>query len=162
MVTLYIQIHCLQTINIILARVLYPFNPISIRKSYYACYLIFVAATEVPSSPLLQIRERMTNLCVNVLLSYRKYCATVSSSGQLILPEALKLLPLYTIGVYFIYCENHLVNPRFYFPFVWNFLYFDIQFLLVRCLGANNFLLMDTELSIMLINNCPEKAEKHL
>lgn len=75
--------------------------------------LIFVAANEVPSSPLLQIRERITNLCVNVLLSYRKYCATVSSSGQLILPEALKLLPLYTIGVYFIHTIMYLIDPRF-------------------------------------------------
>ncbi|XP_023005978.1 protein transport protein Sec24-like At4g32640 [Cucurbita maxima] len=64
----------------------------------FACFLK-QAAAEVPSSPLLQIRERITNLCVNVLLSYRKYCATVSSSGQLILPEALKLLPLYTIAL---------------------------------------------------------------
>lgn len=64
----------------------------------FACFLK-QAANEVPSSPLLQIRERITNLCVNVLLSYRKYCATVSSSGQLILPEALKLLPLYTIAL---------------------------------------------------------------
>jgi len=37
--------------------------------------------------------------CVNSLYSYRKYCATTSSSGQLILPEALKLLPLYTLAV---------------------------------------------------------------
>lgn len=75
--------------------------------------LTFVAANEVPSSPLLQIRERITNLCVNVLLSYRKYCATVSSSGQLILPEALKLLPLYTIGVYFMHLIMYLIDPRF-------------------------------------------------
>lgn len=56
------------------------------------------AASEVPSSPLSQVREQATNLCINILLSYRKFCATVSSSGQLILPEALKLLPLYTLG----------------------------------------------------------------
>lgn len=57
------------------------------------------AANEIPSSPLLQVREQIINLCVNILHSYRKFCATVSSSGQLILPEALKLLPLYTLAL---------------------------------------------------------------
>lgn len=61
---------------------------------------IFAAANEIPSSPLLQIREQMTTLCINILHSYRKFCATVSSAGQLILPEALKLLPLYTLGMF--------------------------------------------------------------
>jgi len=41
----------------------------------------------------------VTNFCINILLAYRKFCATVSSSGQLILPEALKLLPLYTLAL---------------------------------------------------------------
>ncbi|MBA0623881.1 hypothetical protein Godav_009316, partial [Gossypium davidsonii] len=48
----------------------------------------------IPTCPLLQVRDHVTNLCINILLSYRKFCATVSSTGQLILPEALKLLPL--------------------------------------------------------------------
>lgn len=64
----------------------------------FACYLK-QAASEIPSKPLLQVREQVTNLCVNTLLSYRKFCATVTSSGQLILPEALKLLPLYTLAL---------------------------------------------------------------
>ncbi|KAL5994532.1 Protein transport protein Sec24C [Asimina triloba] len=57
------------------------------------------AANEIPTSPLVQVREQITNLCVNILYAYRKFCATVSSSGQLILPEALKLLPLYTLAL---------------------------------------------------------------
>ncbi|KAJ0013418.1 hypothetical protein Pint_20562 [Pistacia integerrima] len=60
---------------------------------------LFVAANEIPSTPLVNVREQMMNLCVNALVSYRKFCATVSSSGQLILPEALKLLPLYTLAL---------------------------------------------------------------
>ncbi|WOG83090.1 hypothetical protein DCAR_0102264 [Daucus carota subsp. sativus] len=64
----------------------------------FACFLKH-AAIEIPSSPLLQIREQMTTLCINILHSYRKFCATVSSAGQLILPEALKLLPLYTLAL---------------------------------------------------------------
>ncbi|KAL3513696.1 hypothetical protein ACH5RR_026413 [Cinchona calisaya] len=57
------------------------------------------AANELPSTPLVQVREQVTNLCVNILHSYRKFCATVTASGQLILPEALKLLPLYTLAL---------------------------------------------------------------
>ncbi|CAK7340908.1 unnamed protein product [Dovyalis caffra] len=61
--------------------------------SQFVCFLK-QAANEIPSNPPLVVRERLTNFCINILLSYRKFCATVSSSGQLILPEALKLLPL--------------------------------------------------------------------
>lgn len=43
-------------------------------------------------------REQLIDNCANVLFNYRKYCATASSSGQLILPESLKLLPLYTLA----------------------------------------------------------------
>ncbi|XP_043719729.1 protein transport protein Sec24-like At4g32640 isoform X2 [Telopea speciosissima] len=64
----------------------------------FACFLK-QAASETPTSPIPQIREQMTNFCINILHSYRKYCATVSSSGQLILPEALKLLPLYILAL---------------------------------------------------------------
>ncbi|XXG89055.1 hypothetical protein AAC387_Pa12g1151 [Persea americana] len=64
----------------------------------FSCFLK-QAANEIPISPLIQIREKITNLCTNILYSYRKFCATVSSSGQLILPEALKLLPLYTLAL---------------------------------------------------------------
>ena len=31
--------------------------------------------------------------------AYRKFCASTSSAVQLILPEALKLLPLYTLAI---------------------------------------------------------------
>lgn len=64
----------------------------------FSCFLK-QAALEIPFIPLPQIREQVTNLCINILHSYRKFCATVSSSGQLILPEALKLLPLYTLAL---------------------------------------------------------------
>ncbi|KAI3856414.1 hypothetical protein MKW92_012316 [Papaver armeniacum] len=64
----------------------------------FACFLK-QAANEIPINPLIQIREQMTNLGVSVLHSYRKFCATVSSPGQLILPEALKLLPLYLLAL---------------------------------------------------------------
>jgi protein transport protein SEC24 len=44
------------------------------------------------------VKEAATNACVNILYAYRKYCATSSSTGQLILPEALKLMPLYMLA----------------------------------------------------------------
>lgn len=46
----------------------------------------------------LQVREAATAQCVNILYAYRRYCATASSTGQLILPEALKLMPLYMLA----------------------------------------------------------------
>ncbi|KAI4313465.1 hypothetical protein L6164_026446 [Bauhinia variegata] len=63
------------------------------------CCFLKQAAIEIPSRPLPLVREQVTNLCINALFAYRKFCATVSSSGQLILPEALKLLPLYTLAL---------------------------------------------------------------
>ncbi|KAL0425234.1 UNVERIFIED_CONTAM: protein transport protein Sec24-like [Sesamum radiatum] len=64
----------------------------------FACITKQVAS-EIPSAPLAQVRDQATSICVNILYSYRKFSATVSSSGQLILPEALKLLPLYTLAL---------------------------------------------------------------
>lgn len=44
------------------------------------------------------VKESLVDQCVTVLFNYRKFCASSSSSGQLILPESLKLLPLYTLA----------------------------------------------------------------
>lgn len=44
-------------------------------------------------------RRQLTAACVEILYVYRKYCSPKSSAGQLVLPESLKLLPLYTLGV---------------------------------------------------------------
>lgn len=62
-------------------------------------YFLKEAGNEISNTPLAQVREQMTGLCVSILHTYRKFCATASSSGQLILPEALKLLPLYTLAL---------------------------------------------------------------
>ncbi|KNA17733.1 hypothetical protein SOVF_077480 [Spinacia oleracea] len=64
----------------------------------FTCFLK-QAGSEIPTLPLSQVREHATNHCVNILHSYRKFCSTVQSTGQLILPEALKLLPLYTLAL---------------------------------------------------------------
>ena len=44
------------------------------------------------------MRERITSEAVTALHAYRRFCASNSAAGQLILPEALKLLPLHTLG----------------------------------------------------------------
>lgn len=46
-----------------------------------------------------QVRENLISQSVKILTAYRKHCAQPGSSlGQLILPEALKLLPVYVCG----------------------------------------------------------------
>ncbi|WVZ51990.1 hypothetical protein U9M48_003086 [Paspalum notatum var. saurae] len=67
-------------------------------ETQFACFLK-QAANGISTSPLPRIRDEATNTCINILQSYRKHCASVTSSGQLILPEALKLLPLYTLAL---------------------------------------------------------------
>jgi protein transport protein SEC24 len=42
------------------------------------------------------VKELLISNCAQVLACYRKNCSTPSSAGQLILPECMKLLPLYT------------------------------------------------------------------
>uniref|UniRef100_A0A0K2V6C3 Protein transport protein Sec24Clike [Apis florea] n=1 Tax=Lepeophtheirus salmonis TaxID=72036 RepID=A0A0K2V6C3_LEPSM len=42
------------------------------------------------------VKELLINNCAQILACYRKNCASNSSVGQLILPECMKLLPLYT------------------------------------------------------------------
>jgi protein transport protein SEC24 len=41
------------------------------------------------------VQDTLTEKGVGMLAVYRKHCASTSSPGQLILPEALKLLPVY-------------------------------------------------------------------
>ncbi|EOA15938.1 hypothetical protein CARUB_v10004032mg [Capsella rubella] len=66
--------------------------------SQFAC-MLKQAANEIPSKALPLVKEQATNSCINALYAYRKFCATVTSTGQLILPEALKLFPLYTLAL---------------------------------------------------------------
>lgn len=45
--------------------------------------------------PYKSIRESFTHQCAVILSCYRKHCSNQSPAGQLILPESLKLLPMY-------------------------------------------------------------------
>ncbi|KAJ4872629.1 Protein transport protein Sec24-like [Raphanus sativus] len=66
--------------------------------SQFAC-MLKQAGNEIPTKALPLVKEQAMNSCTDALYAYRKFCATVTSSGQLILPEALKLLPLYTLAL---------------------------------------------------------------
>ncbi|XP_015606449.1 protein transport protein Sec24C isoform X2 [Cephus cinctus] len=41
------------------------------------------------------VKDNLIARCASMLAAYRKHCAAPSSAGQLILPECMKLLPLY-------------------------------------------------------------------
>jgi len=46
-----------------------------------------------------KVREYLNERCIESLHTYRKFCTVSASSGQLILPEALKLFPLFSLGI---------------------------------------------------------------
>ncbi|XP_036392862.1 protein transport protein Sec24C isoform X1 [Megalops cyprinoides] len=58
-------------------------------------FLAKSAYRSVLSSPTKTVRENLVNQCAQILACYRKNCASPSSAGQLILPECMKLLPVY-------------------------------------------------------------------
>ncbi|CAG8583784.1 1871_t:CDS:10 [Diversispora eburnea] len=60
-------------------------------------FLAKQAVSNTITKPLRDIRDHLTDKCVKILMAYRRYCASQSSSGQLILPEAFKLFPLYAL-----------------------------------------------------------------
>ncbi|PSC68317.1 transport Sec24-like protein [Micractinium conductrix] len=65
----------------------------------YMSYVSRKVASQVPGHALGACKEAITKAAADALLAYRTHCAAASSSGQLILPEALKLLPLYTLAL---------------------------------------------------------------
>lgn len=49
---------------------------------------------------LQDVRNSLTTKTINTLSGYRRFCAKNPNPGQLILPESLKLLPLYVLGMF--------------------------------------------------------------
>lgn len=45
------------------------------------------------------MRTRLIDTCVGLLSVYRKHCTASASPGQLVLPEALKLVPIYMVSL---------------------------------------------------------------
>ncbi|CAG8555774.1 1225_t:CDS:10 [Paraglomus occultum] len=62
-------------------------------------FLAKQAVSSTVTKPLREIQDQLTDKCVKILLAYRRHCASMSSPGQLILPEAFKLFPLYTLTI---------------------------------------------------------------
>ncbi|KAI8393470.1 Sec23/Sec24 trunk domain-containing protein [Radiomyces spectabilis] len=60
--------------------------------------LLRQAIFDLPHKNRKDVHQKLTDLCVNILMAYRNNCASSTSSGQLILPEAFKLLPVYVHG----------------------------------------------------------------
>lgn len=58
-------------------------------------YLSKQAAYKLLDNNPKAVKDSIVSRAVQILAAYRKNCATPSSSGQLILPECMKLLPLY-------------------------------------------------------------------
>ncbi|XP_040290796.1 protein transport protein Sec24C isoform X1 [Bufo bufo] len=58
-------------------------------------YFAKFAYRGVLNNPTKTVRDSMINQCAQILACYRKNCASPSSAGQLILPECMKLLPVY-------------------------------------------------------------------
>jgi protein transport protein SEC24 len=46
-----------------------------------------------------EVRDGIGDKCIRILANFRKYSGTGAHQGQLILPEKLRLLPLYTLGL---------------------------------------------------------------
>lgn len=60
-------------------------------------FLVKRYASRVVSIGAKATKESMINTLVTLLHTYRQKCAAQSSPSQLILPDNLKLLPLYTL-----------------------------------------------------------------
>ncbi len=54
---------------------------------------------QLPGGTLLAAKEAITKSTVDMLNTYRKNCSGQSATGQLVLPEAGKLGPLYHLAL---------------------------------------------------------------
>jgi len=62
-------------------------------------YLAKNALLEVSNVPFSSIRTRILDCVISMLSYYRKFCATSTSSSQLVLPDNLKLLVVYILAL---------------------------------------------------------------
>lgn len=66
-----------------------------------------VSAVVGGGTPLSKAREALVEKTTQALFVYRKHCTTAPLSGQLILPEALKILPVMMLGI----SKSHAFRP---------------------------------------------------
>ncbi|KAJ3125731.1 Protein transport protein Sec24C [Nowakowskiella sp. JEL0407] len=62
-------------------------------------YFAKLAIAQTVTASLKQVREQLSEKCVKVLSAYRRHVASSTGPGQLILPEAYKLYPLFTLSL---------------------------------------------------------------
>ncbi|CAF0886553.1 unnamed protein product [Rotaria sordida] len=62
-------------------------------------YIIKIAIRSISMSTPRSIRDSIITQAANMLACYRKYCAQTTTPGQLILPDTLKLLPIYVASL---------------------------------------------------------------
>ncbi|EMD35302.1 hypothetical protein CERSUDRAFT_124650 [Gelatoporia subvermispora B] len=55
--------------------------------------------SKLPNQRILAIQESLTENCSAILLAYRKHCAASQAPSQLIIPEAFRALPVYTLAM---------------------------------------------------------------
>lgn len=65
----------------------------------YVTYVSRKVSAQLPGRSIAACRDVIIKSAVDTLVAYRRHVATASSSGQLILPESLKLLPLFALGI---------------------------------------------------------------
>ncbi|KAF9225736.1 beta-sandwich domain of Sec23/24 [Gyrodon lividus] len=63
------------------------------------CHLTRNSMASLVSRRMAQIREDLTDKCSSILLAYRRNCAAATTPSQLIIPEAFRALPLYTLAI---------------------------------------------------------------
>ncbi|SJL11445.1 related to Protein transport protein Sec24C [Armillaria ostoyae] len=63
------------------------------------CHLMRHAIMHTKKSNMAHIREDLTENCSSLLLGYRNKCASATAASQLVLPEAFRSLPMYTLGI---------------------------------------------------------------
>jgi protein transport protein SEC24 len=90
-----------------------------------------------------EAQTALTMACIESLFVYRKYCASATSAGQLILPEPLKLLPLCTLGLvkHPLFQDGLAADERsFLYAFVNNMpCYVSVAFVCPRLFALSNF-----------------------
>jgi protein transport protein SEC24 len=63
------------------------------------CQVAYDMLNPMSEETIKESRDQLTDACCEILYTYRVECAESSSSTQLVLPECLKLLPLFTMSL---------------------------------------------------------------
>jgi len=63
------------------------------------CQVAYDLLNPMNEETIKESRDQLTDACTEILYTYRVECAESSSSSQLVLPECLKLLPLFTMSL---------------------------------------------------------------